>query len=627
MSKKLIFVDNIEFIKDNSCRIAEIIRNEKALVLPLSDLVFLYMKNKGFNCIDFHDFEYKGLYENVYSVAREWGTGWYKPRNKDFSEVDSVSLGTMIDWFMIYFFTHFLRMHLFLGEVIKNLKPNEIIFITAKEVDYMEAPLKLRNVDCNLLQHMVKSIAGTLNLHLSTKLIKLTSQEKSQKRKFNFIRPVFYYFNVVLSRLFSLCNFILRKNRKIIFYEGFRHFFPVMASSLLRNLEIIHLEKVIGLSLMQKLYSRGIRIDVLNKKNSLNKIKKPCFDLIKIKAELSGYFIYKGQDFLDSVWPRIEYLFRFFLPDYVYPDLINITKYMRASNASCLIVENDSTYDEKMLVIVAKKFGVYTVVIQNGATWIGEAFKSREISIHDFYPLIADKFLAYGELNKSWYKNMNVDPEKIVVTGAARFDEYYKTRNSFKILKRKSNAVLVLLNDVTDQDVVVSEYDVTAKMFYKHINEFIKIAKNSPDVKFIIRPHHNEGFWRSIFEEEMQGLNNLEISRKDTLVRILPLVNIVVGYYSTALLEALIFRKIVVSLDTGEFLNPFKLWDYDLSKRVENFTELEAQIKIYLFDEPEQRLFIKKIDDNLRLFNFNDDGKAAERIAGYLGKTLINNYA
>jgi hypothetical protein len=411
------------------------------------------------------------------------------------------------------------------------------------------------------------------------------------------------------------------KRKRILFFEGFRHFYGIMRSRDMADLDKIHLEKSLGPSIMLKLYAAGVRIESLDRDRPVESggIK---FPVDEAKSSLRGFFTFEGNDFFSVAWPRLEFLLTEFFPRVMCPHLASVIRTLDAARPDCVVVENDNTYNEKMVVAVSARKGIRTVVVQNGAMWLGSSCGNPGISVHDFYPLIADNFMAFGEVNKEWYAKMGADPRKVIVTGAARFDHYYREKRSQEKVIGARRTVLVLLSDVGSEEGVVTQ-DMPLGEIKAHINKYLELAFRNPGIDIIVRPHHDEGLWRELFAAELAKAPNLVISRKGSLAELFGKVDAVVGYVSTALIEALIMRIPVISVDVDGKCAPFPLWEYGLSKRVSSFKELEPVLTELLYDGRKRSQFMGEIDKNIGLFNLKDDGNAAGRVTLKLREMLL----
>lgn len=619
MHDTIILLNDLGFIRQNLDQIKKIARENKCPVIPLSDAVLLYLRNKGLHCIDYHQFEYKDIYRDVYSTAREWGCNWHCPNGKSIAEVGSYSLGSIIEWSMIYFLSNLLRLFISISTIIENVKPKKIILLTTKDNSSFHDETSLASADIGLLPYIVEECLKYINFSvevISMKLVCYTQDNRIRDYKL-VVYPLFHYLNHVFSGICRLYNIILGKRKRILFFDGFRHFCGIMESSKHKNYEMVHLQRKIGPSILWKLYSNGIRVVTLPKKKTrLEFVKIPKFDLDNINDELSDFFVYRRKNLLPCIWPRLEFLLKEYFPKTVCPDLDSVIRAVKEILPSCIVTENDTTYKEKMLVVVAKEFNISTVVIQHG---VANYYKDSGEVVHGMYPLTADIFFAFGKTCKDWFVHMDVVPNRIVITGAARFDSYYNNMKMVNGSSKRKKTVLIILQDNWFREGVVNTH-IGLCEYYNYISKFIALAGRNPGLQFIVRPHNSNHLWTEIFRKELDSLDNLTISCKDRLEDVFKRVDLSIGYNSTALLESLVHRIPVITSGMGEYKSYSLLWKYGLAKKASTFEELEMELKKLVYDTQERDKAVKTIERNLHLFNYGDDGMASQRIAEELNK-------
>lgn len=628
MPHKVIIIDDLEFIKNNMAGITRIAKGGVP-ILPLSDPVFLFLKSHGLECLNYHDFEEKDMYSDVYSTAKRWGMEWYKSKGKDITQIDNFSLGNIIEWSSIYFFSYLLKIHLLLSQVVKKISPEEVILIVPRGYGSLATDERVDILwkHADLLPALLHN--SIVKLGSPVKLVIIKMPYMSVKKELatyirSAIKAVFIYLNKTVSFLHSLPYiFSLRKNKKkILFFEGFQHFFPLMKSKRFERFRLIHLHKTMGLSLLPKLYHSDISVESLKMHAAHGSADNTSFDLNQVRAALSDVFVYRGEDILSLIWPRIAVLFKELFPKVVYPDLMSAKKLMKRVTPACLVVENDSTYHERMMVVVAKSLKIKSFVIQHGSTWIGKSYKDEEVSRHDFYPVHCDACFAFGEVTKDWLLNLGAEPGQVIVSGCARFDKYYRDRKPTLSDPNRRKSVLVLLNDSWSVEIF-SKSSLGLNIFYYHISQFIELAKRNPEIDFIVRPRHKNNYWDKVFTKEKSSLKNFFISNNQSLEESFSYVDVVAGYMSTALFEAVIAEIPVISLNIGGIVDHFPLWEFGLSRQVNTFHDLEAQLQRILFDKKERESFVKQIRKNAHLVNYNHDGRAVERITTEINKALL----
>ena len=325
---------------------------------------------------------------------------------------------------------------------------------------------------------------------------------------------------------------------------------------------------------------------------------------------------------ISYVWPRIDFLFNNFFPNIVAADIKKVKDIIEKIKPDCVVAENNSTYYERMLLTIARNKDVSTIVIQDGNTRCDKTNESMGLVFHNFIPLISDVFLAFGEASKDWFRSMGADEDRVVVTGASRFDEYYSKCRNTRTGRRKKNKVAVIMDDIWNKEGVVTHH-IGLNVSADHLRKFIDFAKKNPEIDIVIRPHDRHHLWNEVMREELANVVNIRISRQKALKDLFQEVDLVIGYPSTALIEALIHRIPVISIDTGDFFNYLPLWEHGLSKRVSDFSKLGEAVQPLLYNDTERELAERNIDRNLWYFNHGDDGLATYRIVGEIYRIMM----
>ncbi len=252
----------------------------------------------------------------------------------------------------------------------------------------------------------------------------------------------------------------------------------------------------------------------------------------------------------------------------------------------------------KPLFEAAKRRGITTFGMQHGVI--------HKLHIHYIYSAAdaeykpwPDHFIVWGQYWKDILLTLSsFPPEKILVKGQLRTDIIPFLNNEKGSLKEKKRPVLLYASQP------LYEGD---QMVRKHLaTDFIRLAKDFPEVDFIVKPHPLEKDF-TIFHElaKEMGTTNFQILQDD-LYKLLSRSDIVLIFNSTVGAEAVYFLKNMVVMDYYE--NDFS--GYITSKvafKVENYEQLKQKIGEILnsssaIDKGEQDQFIQdrvyKIDGN-----------------------------
>ncbi|MDD4012804.1 MAG: hypothetical protein PHW14_01250, partial [Candidatus Omnitrophica bacterium] len=538
MNKALLIIENMALAKRDLALIRRKKDKEGFDVLAFSDSARFFLESQNISCVDYHDLETKGMYDGLYATAQEWGRGWYRPWGNELSLRDGYSLGCFLEWPMIYFFARFLMLYLLIDRMMNVLCPDRIAIILDRGLVLGEDLSGTQDVGSDLLAHMLKVYIAERGSLVELEIVNGSQQTRTTKERHSAIKLFCEMLNRPVRVLWQIFDRLSRKNKTIMFFEGARHFYDIVRSESLSNIGKVHLQKQIGPSLMAWAYLSGVRIVTLKGLRAKKTGRKDRLDAYMLKEGLKGFFCLNGRDLLEYLFPRLVFLLEEVLPNKVYSDLRSAVTAVRKVGPDIVVVENDSTYFEKMLVVAAKKEGIVTAVVQNGATLHKDDAKDPGLVKHDFLPFISDVFFAYGEWSRDWMLENGVDGKKIVVTGGARFDGHCRKAKNSEEIKKPRKKVVFILSDIWSKDGGVTNH-IGLNTFYDHIKGFLRIAASNPDVDFVIRPHSEEHCWGEIFREDILDLKNVSVSRAGGLDEIFSGADLVAGYISTALFEAL----------------------------------------------------------------------------------------
>jgi len=628
VAKELIFIDDIRLLQRN-LKVVHRIAIKGVKLISLSDITFEWLKEEGIDSTSFHEYEYKGMHDRVMSTAQGFGMGWYKHTTAkgDFTIYNGISTGLLIERSMIYYFMDLLKTASIIKAIIEKEKPDTIYLFTG--INEGMSPC----VDTATIERIVRLLA-------QESTIESIEPKDRAKRDGSFLlspkeitRELFSYIN-------SFLNFIMaaikgKPKKKIVFYEGFNHIKDLLnkIGSSKGDFDLIHLQRRFSPKIFPDIIKAQTRVEDLQRYRRYRARKKDfSVDIEQIRENLKGYFNFSGVDLLPIAWERIRYILEDYIPNIVVDDILSVENYLRQERPDIVVVENDSAYFERLVTAVSRKKGIRTVVIQHGMTIGGRGGLRDDLPSFDFYPLIADKFLAYGEYTKEWLKAKGADPDSIVVTGASRYDCYYKKGfgedlNSLKnqVARGKEKLALFILSELASRQYIPTFHH---NLFHvkQQVREIAKIAESMQDCFFIIRPHSKDRLVIDLISKETDKFpnSNLIVDRSMDLKALLEITDACIGAHSSALVEAMICGVPVITIshpDTEVDIASFN--EYGLSIHANSFDDVRSILEKLLDKRKGLRVEVKeKIKHNISSINYNDDGNATNRIADYITNSL-----
>lgn len=303
-------------------------------------------------------------------------------------------------------------------------------------------------------------------------------------------------------------------------------------------------------------------------------------------------------------------------------DIKKLEAFWGRVNVNLVFSHTDTTIKERTVVSVALRHSIPSIVLQHGAA--GHYW--------GFFPLIATKFAAWGEITEEWFRKNGVPREKIVVTGAANFDAYLHRVNSNRGIKKAE------WNRLSDYLLYVTVKGKKYATGFKHteydnvllLNALLDTLETLPGKVLVIklRPgDHQATFYAS--EIKRRGMRNVNLVEVTDNRRLLNACGLLITTYSTMAIEALFFEKPVIQL---RFVNKKRLMStlarqvilcdedgiplakYGAAVGVENPEKLrEAIVKIYE-DEGLRHSIINNGKLFLKKYCHESDGKASLRV-------------
>jgi len=626
MLNRLFLVDNVELLRNNLAAICSAVQ-KGVKVIPLSETAYEWLRQQEVDCVNFHIYEHKGMYDDLISTAQSFGTGWYKTGDtgKDFTIFDGISAGSLLERTMIYYFTDLLKTLLITEAVIQKEKPDKILIFTST------AESMTPYADIYTIERIVRVLANedTIEIVKSTSKKEKTTYESSYLK--GAIKETLSYINSIFNLIQKFVNAVTgkRRGKKIVFYEAFNHIKAVLEtiSKESNNTKLVHLQRSFSPSLYFKLKHSKARIEDL-KRYCVKSLKRVYdIDVDGVRKNMEDFLKYRGKNIYSVSGERLKYILKRYIPDVVIPDIKTARNYFKKERPDVVITENDSSYFERLITIVAKDESIKTLVVQHGMTLGGASGMRPDLPSFDFYPLVADRFLAYGEYTKNWFIQKGTDPKKIIVTGASRYDVYYNgntkkypDNTKYDITGGRNRLTLFILSEITHRQYIPT-FHHNIYSVKQQVRSIAGMARMMNDTYFIIRPHSLDKELVGLLQKEADSISphNVLVDRSMSLEKLLRIADICVGAHSSALVEAMICSIPVITFshpDTKADIASFD--DYGLCIHLDSFDELQDTLKRLLDNESDFKRNRDKMIRNIHLVNYNHDGNATNRIAGYI---------
>lgn len=220
---------------------------------------------------------------------------------------------------------------------------------------------------------------------------------------------------------------------------------------------------------------------------------------------------------------------------------------------------------------------------------------------HDFLP---SKVCVMDDFARQKMIKVGIDAQKIVVTGQPYFD--WLTQNVAAVPQKTSSVlktVLFLSEPISQNCENYLGYDEKT-IFDQLIKVLQQISlKNSIKINLIIKTHPRE---KSDYFEHFIRANpdknlSLNLITQANLYELFPKVDLVCGMYSMALLEAVILKKNVISIQIGlKRESPFILDVLGVLKSMKTSSDLYAQTQSILIDKKNVQCDFKFVQNSIK---------------------------
>lgn len=286
----------------------------------------------------------------------------------------------------------------------------------------------------------------------------------------------------------------------------------------------------------------------------------------------------------------------------------------------CVLTPSDCFYWLREFIAAARARGVPTLVADKEGTITGRSFLTEPLRIRQMMPPVADRFLVWSERQAEFWRQAGVREDMIFISGSSRSD-------SFVNLERSPDPSMVLVYDF-DVDAYISNLD-WQNMDYLGPRDWIQLrdaihrnilhsAKANPQVKFVVKCHPQQVVTRFAQGAALPPNLRLIAGPPKNIPKLLADARVVVGFQTTALLEAALAGIPVLYAAWGDLYLAAK--DQILPWHESGFgiqwcrtpEELGKNLQVLINDSPQASAQSDR--SRLPLFFHQADGNATRRL-------------
>lgn len=512
---------------------------------------------------------------DVEKQAAFFAQNWYK-FDKEFEKettFDEINLGFV---YTVEIFQYFKDMFMLLEGINKTVKKEKPVLVVAgkntlsgetvraakrkgfPKIELVELEKKKKTWD---FPNLTKKKVRETRKKLKTILKKMLSKEKKDKKKV-FIRSRGYLGNLEKE---------LSKNPE---------------------LDVLSLDEFLLGEILNPLQATNFLLKRKNLKKHIAKI----FDKTSSKKSFKKRFVFNGMNFFEvfkvimpimhaRAWPEFVLLIEF------------LSNLFEKSKPEALVVWTDMVPFERICVLIARKTGTKSLVVQHAAF---RAALKKSKWVTGFAPVEADKISVWGSVFKKSLTEHKVPGKKIVVTGTPKVDILYTKRFEDRKIRKQLG--------IGKEKIVVLAPQLSFDK--KKAFEIAKAVEKIKGAKLVVKTHPADSIetYRKIVGEKGVVVQNI------SLYDLLHAADAIIIHCSTVGLEAMCLGRPVLFYGGKQLINSF-YYDLETGAYPKNKKELEICLEGILNDSKKRKTLLKKTGTIVKRTMFKKDGKSTKRVA------------
>jgi len=407
---------------------------------------------------------------------------------------------------------------------------------------------------------------------------------------------------IILSNFFGIKKRVTVNKKSVLFAEfdttWYHKIFEMLPKNPL-NLILFHRRRPAiwnfeSFSIIKKSNCSIATLDEIKDTNLEKEIKKGNIQVgRKIKLLLSNEEFFKSFFTIEnySFWDALKIEFIELLKKKCLDTVTEIElakRLFQKCKFSAIIIGSEVAFNELILLKLAKKFNVTSILLQHGLYYddFPQSFEYNKFL--GVLPIYSDKFIVWGESTKEYAIKCGISPQKIEVLGSPILDDV------FDIKKEKNNKEeFILLATSSPTDYFVRDLSIEIWERYESAIKKICETVTKSNKKLIIKlhPYHQE---YDITKLVKQINPDIEVIKKGDIKQLIKSCEIFIAIdISTTILTAQILEKPVISMSVKEYFDIPEILKSD-SCMITNVREFESTFFHLIDNQKVKKKLIKK---------------------------------
>jgi len=337
-----------------------------------------------------------------------------------------------------------------------------------------------------------------------------------------------------------------------------------------------------------------------------NKILKDSQTFFQNDEMFDSFFQFQGMSFWQPLKPFLIHFFNKKISDSI-SEIEYAKKFLLDKKLSVIILLSENGVTEQIMLKLAKKFSIQTVLLQHGLMLDNPSAENYNKILGGNLPVNSTKFFAWGNSSAEYVLQSIGYNDKIETVGSPNIDRVFLQR---KNIVKKSNTVLLLATGPRDQQFVghnVNEWNKYENLIKKICSV---VAKHNLDLIIKRHPDMAESNFSKNFSQEFPSV---KILKHAEILDLLLLSKIVISVgVTSSIFDAQALEKPVISV----------IVDHDVNGSPKSVSQSCIEIKISDFEENFSKLVndsqsyqqtVQNANNELKE-NFNDIGQSAKKI-------------
>ena len=412
-------------------------------------------------------------------------------------------------------------------KMITKLTSN-VVILDDDEFDYNATTEKLEYRITNSISTNISKDYFQKLKEISNMITKILVKKDDKKNKNNVVAliefdPIKYETIFNASKNFQTRILLYNRRRPFVYNR--------------KSLRILRQSHVIPYIISNKLFKKN----KLNVIRETEKIRRKLSMFFEKDQLLDDFFKFSDQKFWNLLKPYLIKLLDEKILDTIV-EIENSKIFISEEKPSAIIVLSENGITEKILLKLAKRYSIKTVLLQHGSILdSNDAINYNRTQ--GIFPINSDKFFAWNNSSAECILKSNCLEQKIKVVGSPNIDRIFLEKNNSK---KNTKKVLLLATGPRNQQTV--GYSIRQWERYEEIIRSICRVVSKQGMKLIIKQHPDLGE-HSLSDRFFKEFPDIKVKKHSGVLELLLESQYIISLgFSSTILEAQIIGKPVISI-------------------------------------------------------------------------------